>query len=81
MFPELVTTPEPVAADELIDKCPEEMLTPEVIQRLREDAEKTHFKAVSYSKLAVVLLEAVKELKAENQSLEQRIQALESKTR
>ena len=80
-FPELVTTPEPVALDELLKGCSEEILTPETRQRLQESAERTHYKAVSYSKLTVVLLEAVKELQAKNESLEQRIQALEGKGR
>ena len=38
-------------------------------------------KAVSYSKLTVVLLEAVKELQGQNASLEARLQALEGRTR
>jgi hypothetical protein len=81
VFPELVATPEPVTPDELLKKYPEELRTPELRQRLQEDAEKTHYKAVNYSELTVVLLEAVQELQAQNRSLEQRIQALESKTK
>ena len=79
VFPELVTTPEPVTLDELLAHYPEAMLTPEVRQRLARDAERSRYKAVSYSNLTAVLLEAVKELRAENQSLQQRIEALEDK--
>jgi hypothetical protein len=73
-FPELVVTPRPSTADELVQNCPEQ-----IQQRFQEDAEKTQYKAVNYSQLTVVLLEAVKELQAENRTLTQRIQALESK--
>lgn len=78
-FPELVSTPEPVAPEELLRQYPEELLTPEVRKQFQKSAERTQYKAVSYSKLTAVLLEAVKELKAQNESLEDRIRALESK--
>ncbi len=81
VFPELVATPEPITLDALLATYPEEMLTEEVRQRLQQDVERTHYKAVSYSKLTVVLLEAVKELQAQNRALEQRIQALEGTAR
>jgi hypothetical protein len=81
VFPELVVTPEPTTVDKLLAKYPEEMLTAEFRQRLQEDADKTQYKAVRYSELTAVLLEAVKELRVQNRSLEQRIQALESKVK
>jgi hypothetical protein len=73
----LVTTPTSLALDELLKQYPEEMLTAELRQQLERDVERSHYKAVSYSKLTAVLLEAVKELRAENRALEQRIAALE----
>jgi hypothetical protein len=81
VFPELVSTPEPVTVDTLLQDYPEEMLTAEIRQKLQESAERSQYKAVSYSKLTVVLLEAVKELQAQNESLEQRLQALERESR
>jgi hypothetical protein len=78
-FPELVITPRPSTVDELVQNCPEHVLTAAVKQRFQEDAEKTQYKAVNYSQLTVVLLEAVKELQVENRTLTERIQALESK--
>jgi hypothetical protein len=81
VFPELVVTPEPTTVDKLLANYPEEMLTAEFRQRLQEDADKTQYKAVRYSELTAVLLEAVKELRAQNRALEQRIQALESKVK
>jgi hypothetical protein len=77
VFPALVTTPEPTTIDELLSDYPEEAQTAELRQRLEKDAERTRYKAVNYGKLTVVLLEAIKELRAENKSLEQRIAALE----
>lgn len=79
VFPELVVAPAPVAVEELLKQYPEEMLTPQMRERLQQDADRSHYKAVSYSKFTAVLLEAVKELKAENQALEQRLEALEAK--
>jgi len=79
VFPELVTTPEPVSVDELAKGYSEKMLTPEVKERLERDADATHYKAVNYSQLTVVLLGAVKELQAQNVSLEERIKTLESR--
>lgn len=81
VFPELVTTPELVSVDELAKGYSEKMLTPEVKERLERDAEATHYKAVNYSQLTVVLLGAVKELQAQNASLEERIKTLESRAR
>jgi hypothetical protein len=78
-FPELVTTPTPITLDELLKNYSADELTPETKQRLQDDVERTHYKSVSYSELTAVLLEAVKELRAENKALEQRIQALEKK--
>lgn len=78
VYPELVTTPKPLALDELLTQYPEEMLTAELRQRLAKDVERSQYKSVSYSKLTAVLLEAVKELRAENRALEQRIAALEN---
>ncbi len=63
VFPELVVTPEPTTVDKLLANYPEEMLTAEFRQRLQEDADKTQYKAVRYSELTAVLLEAVKELR------------------
>ena len=65
VFPELVRTPD---ADRLQAR----------VQSM-QDNQRPHYKAVSYSKLTVVLLEAVKELKAENDALKQRVAALEGK--
>jgi hypothetical protein len=79
VFPELVTTPQPITADELAKNYPEETLTPEVRQHLQRDAEATQYKAVDYSQLTVVLLEAVKELKAENDALRLRLDVLENR--
>ena len=78
VFPELVSTPEPANVDKLVQDCPKEMLTPEVRQRLQEDAEKTRYKAVNYSELTAVLLEAVKELKSENDSLKDQLKRLDA---
>ena len=84
VFPELVTTPEPVAEEELLTQYSKEMATPELRKQLRQDAERSHYKAVNYGELSAVLLEAVKELntkakglEAENASLRQRMDALE----
>lgn len=79
VFPEMVTTPNPVTVEELSKGYSEEMLTPEVRQRLQRNADATHYKAVSYSKLSVVLLEAVKELKAENDALRTQNSSLEER--
>jgi hypothetical protein len=81
VFPELVRMPEPTTLEELLRSYPEEALTPQVRQRLQNDADRTQYKAVSYSKLTVVLLEAVKELQAQNRALEQRLRALEGPAR
>jgi hypothetical protein len=78
-FPELVTTPQAASVEELAKGLDLQTLTPEVKQRLEKDAEAARYKAVDYSQLTVVLLEAVKELQVENQSLRQRIEALENK--
>ena len=87
VFPELVATPKPVTVEELSKGYSEETLTPEVKQRLQRDAEATNYKAVNYSRLTVVLLEAVKELREENEmlrtqnnSLEERLVRLENVT-
>lgn len=79
VFPEMVTTPKPVTVDELSRGYSEETLTPEVRQQLQRNADATRYKAVNYSQLTVVLLEAVKELKTENDALRQRVEALEAK--
>ncbi|MCU0918235.1 MAG: tail fiber domain-containing protein, partial [Planctomycetes bacterium] len=68
VFPELVSTPEPVTVDELLQGYAEEALTAATRQQLQSDAEGTQYKAVSYSELTVVLLGAVQELKSENNS-------------
>lgn len=78
VFPELVSTPEPANADKLLQDCPKEMLTPEVRQRLAADAEKTRYKAVNYGELTAVLLEAVRELKSENDSLKDQLKRLDA---
>ena len=80
-MPELVVTPEPTTVDKLFANYPEEMLTAEFRQRLQEDADKTQYKAVNYSELTAVLLQAVKELQTQNRALEQRVQALEGKVK
>ncbi len=79
VFPELVTTPQPVTVEQLLKSYPEDMQTAEVKQQLQNDADRTQYKSVSYGKLTAVLLEAVKELQANNEVLEQRIRALEKK--
>lgn len=81
VFPEMVSTSDPVSTAELIESCPDLMLTPEVRQRLDLDAERTRYKGVSYSQLTAVLLQAVKELRAQNEVLEQRIRVLEDERR
>lgn len=84
VFPEIVTTPKPTMADELLRNYPKEALTPEIQQQLQRDAEGTQYKGVSYSQLTAVLLEAIKELKRENDSLKsqlERIDALEARLR
>jgi hypothetical protein len=78
-FPELVTTPQTVSVEELAKGLDQQMLTPEIKQRFQKDAEAARYKAVDYSQLTVVLLEAVKELQKENDTLRQRIEALENK--
>ena len=78
-FPELVVTPEPVTVDDLAKGYSEETLTPEVRQQLQRDTDATHYKAVNYSQLTVVLLEAVKELKAENDSWRTQNSSLEER--
>ena len=88
VFPELVSTPTPVSTEELIAQYPETMRTPKLRQRLDDDAARSHYKGVSYDQLTVVVLQAAKELRVQNQaleakvvSLEQRIEALESRGR
>ncbi len=88
IFPELVTTPEPVAAAELLGTYPEEGRTPELKEQIERDVNNSQYKAVCYSKLTVVLLKAIKELQeetrtlqAENESLRRRVEAVEQLTR
>ncbi len=52
-----------------------ETVFPELVHTSSTDG----YKAVEYSRLTAVLIEAIKELKAENQTLRQRIEALEGK--
>lgn len=51
-----------------------EAVLPEVVLTVDDDK-----KAINYSRLTAVLVEAIKELKAENEELKSRIEALESK--
>jgi len=52
-----------------------EVVYPELVTTYGEQG----YKAVDYSRLTVVLIEAVKELKAENEALKQRVEVLERK--
>ncbi|KKN91747.1 hypothetical protein LCGC14_0214150 [marine sediment metagenome] len=52
-----------------------ETVFPELVTTWGEE----NYKAVDYSRMTAVLVEAIKELKAENEMLEQRIEALEEK--
>jgi len=81
VFPELVTMPDPAVLVELSKRQSEQTLTAQARQQFEEEVERVSYKAVDYSQLTVVLLEAVKELQAQNRSLEQRVQALENAAR
>ncbi|MEW6731305.1 MAG: tail fiber domain-containing protein [Acidobacteriota bacterium] len=52
-----------------------EAVFPELVNTTESDS----YKSVDYGKLTVILLEAIKELKTENESLKRRIELLESK--
>lgn len=79
VFPELVDTPEPDSVSTPFQNPSKWTRGGEVHPDSRKDADRAGYKSVNYSELTAVLLEAVKELRQENEALRRQNDSLESR--